>query len=343
MTRRQSRNGNDVDPSGVLSGVLVVDKPSGITSHDVVSRARRCLKTRRVGHLGTLDPLATGVLPLVVGRATRLASLLAEGDKVYDAAIRLGLVTDTYDVTGTPTAVESATSPQEVTRAALDVHLAQFLGTRGQRPPAYSAKKIQGVRAYTLARQKQVKTLAPVEVTLRSIEVHSMVDGRISCRIACAPGFYVRSLAHDLGESLGCGGCLEALRREKSGDFGLYHAVTLDALEQDPTSIAQCLVPLSGLLPRLPHVVVTERGMQRVRHGNTLGPDDFFVPDPDSAEAVPEIAAGNSVKVLAPDGDLVAISGRVSEQPQGSAIGETDSLAAGLRQVNLLQPRIVLV
>ena len=341
MTRRESRQNDRVGAD--LSGVLVVDKPSGITSHDVVHRARRFLKTRRVGHLGTLDPLATGVLPLVVGRATRLASLLSEGDKVYSAVIRLGFVTDTYDVTGNPITIECATSPRTVTRAAVDAQLGQFIGTYGQRPPAYSAKKIQGVRAYALARRQQVATLAPVEVTLRSIEVHLVANDRISCRINCAPGFYVRSLAHDLGEALGCGGCLETLRREKSGDFGLKDAATLDDLERDPTSIARTLVPLSHLLPRLPHVVATERGMQRVRHGNALGPSDFVVPAADDANTSGDTHSWNSVKIMAPDGELVAISARVAEKPLGSPMGQSDGRFHRVARVDFLQPRIVLV
>ena len=225
-----------------FDGVLVIDKPAGPTSHDIVACVRRTLGLKKVGHLGTLDPLATGVLPLVVGRATRLASLLAGASKQYDAVIRLGVITDTYDITGTvvggadaprPDATSAAhgelqPSPETIAHAA-----AGFVGSYPQRPPPFSAKKIDGVRAYALARRRQPVEVTPAQVTVEALTVLSIDGPRVRCRMVCLSGFYVRSLAHDLGGVLGCGGCLETLRRERHGPFNLQAAVPLAQIVED--------------------------------------------------------------------------------------------------------------
>ena len=212
-----------------LDGVLVVDKPAGMTSHDVVAWARRLLGMRRIGHVGTLDPLATGVLPLVVGRATRLAALLAGGPKTYRAVIRLGLETDTYDATGTPQSgpPDAGDRARSLDQDAAAAACRRFTGVFRQRPPAYSAKKVGGVPAHRLARRQQHVDLRPVEVVVHRFDVLALRDGHLDCRVCCSPGFYMRSLAHDLGRELGCGGCLEQLRRERSGPFALDSAVDL--------------------------------------------------------------------------------------------------------------------
>ncbi len=261
-----------------VDGVLVVDKAAGMTSHDVVSRARRALGTRRVGHVGTLDPMATGVLPLVVGRATRLASLLSAGPKVYDGIIRLGVVTDTYDLTGTksPEASEvESRSLAAVTSTAINAAIVSFVGTFMQHPPPFSAKKVGGVRAYRLARRSEPVAPRAVEVTVHALEVVSRTVERLHCRVTCEPGFYMRALAHDLGCALGCGGCLEALRRERSGAFDLTDAVPVGALADPSVPVADHLVPLARLLPDLPSAVLTEHGTQRAKHGNRLSRADL--------------------------------------------------------------------
>ncbi len=311
-------------PEPAIDGVLVVDKPRGLTSHDVVARARRLLGTRRVGHVGTLDPLATGVLPLVVGRATRLAALLANGPKAYAAVIRLGVVTDTYDVTGTvaPAAGHDPALAAALDRGQLEAACRAFTGTFRQQPPPFSAKKVRGVRAYRLARRQQPVELRAVEVTVHSFEILALREAELQCRVCCAPGFYMRSLAHDLGLALGCGACLQSLRRERSGAFTLDQAVTLDALGGAGAGVdpARQLVALADLLPDLPAVVVTGRGSERAAHGNLLRAADMQV-EAGLRPAPP--AAAKRVKVYDAAGTLLAIA----ETAPGGA----------------LHPRIVLV
>ena len=316
-----------------MDGVLVVDKPRSLTSHDVVTRVRRQLGTRRVGHIGTLDPMATGVLPLVVGRATRLASLLSEGIKVYDAVIHLGLVTDTYDATGA--VVSSAPgveqTPIVVDRAAVQRASLAFTGTFRQRPPPYSAKKVGGVRAYRLARRQVPVKMKPATVTVYDFEICDLEDERLYCRVRCAPGFYMRSLAHDLGESLGCGGCLETLRRERSGVFRLDAAVSLDTVEHEGQTTAERLIPLAQLLPELPGVVVTDRGARLAAHGNALSLAEIET-------GATGIRAGASGSGAVSTSDPTRARRIKIYDREGALLAIAESDAA-----NVLHPRIVLV
>ena len=296
-----------------FDGVLVIDKPAGPTSHDIVACVRRTLSLKKVGHLGTLDPLATGVLPLVVGRATRLASLLAGASKQYDAVIRLGLITDTYDITGTvvgggdaprpdPTSTEIdglQPSPGTIAHAA-----AGFVGSYPQRPPPFSAKKIDGVRAYDLARRQQPVEVTPAQVTVEALTVLSIDGPRVRCRIVCSSGFYIRSLAHDLGDTLGCGGCLETLRRERHGPFNLQAAVPLAQIVEKRAWVATQFVPMGSLLPSIPAVVVSDQGARRAAHGNPLRVADM-VP----AAGLPLPNTGR-VRVLDERGRLLAVADR---------------------------------
>ena len=296
-----------------FDGVLIIDKPTGPTSHDIVACVRRTLSLKKVGHLGTLDPLATGVLPLVVGRATRLASLLAGASKQYDAVIRLGLITDTYDITGTvvggadaprpdPTSAEInglQPSPGTIAHAA-----AGFVGSYPQRPPPFSAKKIDGVRAYDLARRRQPVEVTPAQVTVEALTVLSIDGPRVRCRIVCSSGFYIRSLAHDLGDALGCGGCLETLRRERHGPFNLQAAVPLAQIVEKSAWVATQFVPMGSLLPSIPAVVVSDQGARRAAHGNPLRVADI-VP----AAGLPLPNTGR-VRVLDERGRLLAVADR---------------------------------
>jgi tRNA pseudouridine55 synthase len=255
-----------------LDGALIVDKPAGPTSHDVVARVRRALRTRRVGHTGTLDPLATGVLPLVIGRATRLASLLSGADKEYEAAVRLGLATETYDAagrTGQPPEPPDGVDYEQIDRA-----LAAFRGTFDQSPPAYSAKKIDGVAAYKLARQHRPVQPRAVPVTVTQLSLQGYDHGLARLRVQASAGFYVRSLAHDLGQRLGCGAHLETLRRVRAGTFEEDSAIPLDAIEAEGTGASRWMVPLDRLLPNMAAVVLTDRGAARAAHGNELTPAD---------------------------------------------------------------------
>ena len=193
-----------------MNGVLIIDKPAGLTSHDVVNRVRRILHERSVGHLGTLDPIATGVLPLVVGNMTRLAQFYTSSEKTYEGVIRFGFATDTYDAEGQPTG-----PPQPVSLSLEEVQqlASQFRGVIDQVPPPFSAKKIQGVPAYKLARKQKEFTLSPVRVEVKEFEILNVENDRANFRARVASGTYMRSVAHDMGQEMGCGAHLESLRR----------------------------------------------------------------------------------------------------------------------------------
>jgi tRNA pseudouridine55 synthase len=264
-----------------MDGLLVIDKPAGPTSHDVVARMRRALGERRIGHTGTLDPAATGVLPLVIGRATRLARFMSAGDKSYLATIRLGARTDTADATGQPIG-ERYGGPMP-SRRSVDAALDAFRGTFLQQPPAFSAKRIAGTRSYALARaaarrprgtsgcvSESLTLPAPVTVRADALNVIAIDGDTLALEVQCSAGFYVRSLARDLGERLGTGAHLAALRRTRSGDVGLDQAIGLGEAEHDPARAAAAVIPLARLLPHLPSVVLTGEGVSDALHGRTL-------------------------------------------------------------------------
>jgi tRNA pseudouridine55 synthase len=256
-----------------MDGALIIDKPAGPTSHDVVARMRRVLGTKRIGHTGTLDPFATGVLPLVIGRATRLATFLSGDEKEYDAAIRFGLATDTYD--GTRLDGRVIDPPAGVDARAIDEALAQFRGTFDQMPPPYSAKKIAGIPAYKLARKNQAVALHPASVTITHIVLSSYDEGLARVRLRVTAGFYVRSFAHDLGQRLGCGAHLESLRRTAAGGFAIDEALPLEDAEADPDRARASILRPERLLPGMPAVTLNERGAWRATHGNAVGPGDM--------------------------------------------------------------------
>jgi tRNA pseudouridine55 synthase len=268
-----------------MHGVLVIDKPPGPTSHDVVARARRVLDTRRIGHTGTLDPLATGVLPLVIGRATRLASLMSGTTKEYLADVRFGLATPTYDAdarmlrdpeTGRPAGLAAPPpEPEGLSAAVIEAQLANFRGSSLQTPPAFSAKKIEGVAAYKRARRNEPVAPKPVTVTAHAVTLETYEGGLARIRLSTSAGYYVRSFAHDLGQAIGCGAHLEALRRVRSGEFALDRAVTFEALQAEGFDPAASLIPLDRVLLDVPGVVVTDRGRRLTSHGNSLSPEDF--------------------------------------------------------------------
>ena len=298
-----------------MQGALLIDKPCGPTSHDVVAFVRRTLKTPRAGHTGTLDPLATGLLVLLVGQATRLAQFLSGDDKEYVADIRLGLSTPTYDAAGLDArgAGREAREARDVRREEIAEVLTRFRGTFLQTPPPYSAKKIDSVPAYEKARKNQVVELKPVEVTVRRLEiVESYLSGPrasdprdgdaplIRLRVAASAGFYVRSLAHDLGQALGCGAHLEALRRIRAGRFRVDEALTLDRVEAEG---AGSLVTMNALLADMPPVRLTGEGLRRASHGNDIGP--MHVAGPDASGLDPA-----RVRLLDETGEVVAVAER---------------------------------
>ena len=257
-----------------MDGVIVVDKPEGWTSHDAVNKVRRLANTRRVGHLGTLDPMATGVLPLVVDRATRLAQFFVRGEKVYDAVVRFGYATDTYDRDGSPTT--PVTEPV-IVREELQAALESFTGLLQQMPPPISAKKIGGTPAYKLARKNLPVDLKPVEVTVYSIELASL-DGPLARLIVrCSAGTYMRSIAHDVGRALGCGAFVQSLRRMASGDFSLDQARTIGELEKlaGESRLLEALLPAAQLLPAFPTELVDALTASQIRQGRDFRVSPF--------------------------------------------------------------------
>jgi tRNA pseudouridine55 synthase len=242
-----------------------------MTSHDVVAVARRALHEKRIGHTGTLDPMATGVLPLACGRATRLARFFSASDKDYDATIQFGLETDSYDITGTVVA-RSGRVPQlaDVAEALTSVR-----GRYLQLPPGYSAKKVAGKRAYTFARAQQPVALTAVPVDVSRADILGVGPDTVTLGLTVSAGFYVRTLAHELGQRLGTGACLSALRRTRSGSFSTADAALLDAAD-----LRTRLVPLDRLLPDMPAVTVTETGLTRVVHGQVLLPSHYAASGP---------------------------------------------------------------
>jgi tRNA pseudouridine55 synthase len=247
-----------------VDGVLVVDKPAGPTSHDIVDRVRRALGERRVGHTGTLDPFATGVLPLCLGKATRLARFLAGGDKEYRATVRLGFATSTDDLTGEPLSAPHSGRP---TRADVERALAGFVGCFSQVPPAFSAKHVGGRRLYELARRGEPAARPASTVTVHALEIVDFSDQLLEIHVRCSPGTYVRALARDLGEKFGVGGHLTALRRTRSGPFELAAAMPVE----DLGAALGWLVPMAALLPELPAVWVPESARPLLRNGRDLG------------------------------------------------------------------------
>jgi len=250
-----------------MDGVLVVDKPAGPTSHDVVDHVRRSLGTRRAGHTGTLDPFATGVLAVCVGKATRLARFLAAEDKTYRAIVRLGFATTTDDLTGPPL---EAPRPVTSTRAEVEAACQALVGEQLQVPPAYSAKRAGGERLYDLARRGEEPRPQAREVEVHAATLLECAPGAEAVarvEITCGSGTYLRAIARDLGQALGTGAHLVALRRLRSGSFDVQAAIPWDDV---PTRGRDALVPLHALLTHLPAVTVTEEGRAALRHGRDL-------------------------------------------------------------------------
>ena len=299
-----------------MNGVLIIDKPAGLTSHDVVNRARRILGQRSIGHLGTLDPMATGVLPLVTGAFTRLAQFYLASEKTYEGTIRFGFATDTYDAEG-----EASTAPRDVTLQSEEIEslAARFRGIIQQVPPPFSAKKINGVPAYKRARKQQEVVLQPVQVEIKEFEILAVEADRARFRARVASGTYMRSVAHEMGQYLGCGAHLEVLRRTAVAEFTLDHAHTLDELSEaagkslptnNPSTIVRStIVPTPKmletffvhprqLLPDLPAVTADEPTVSGIRSGRSVN--------------LPELSRARQVKVFAGQTELIAIATRVA-------------------------------
>jgi len=308
-----------------MNGVIIIDKPAGWTSHDVVNRVRRILGQRSVGHLGTLDPLATGVLPLVTGSLTRLAQFYTTSEKTYEGVIRFGFATTTYDADGDPAG--------EVRLVSLSLeHLqklaAGFQGLIEQLPPPFSAKKIHGVPAYKLARKQQEVVLKPVQVEIKEFIILGVDNDRATFRAHVGSGTYMRSVAHELGRQLGCGAHLESLRRTSVAEFDITQAHTLEEIEEKKTAlqkindchsdrsrsgsdggveepaasnhqgITNLFIHPRQLLPQFPSVTADEPTAARIRNGRPIN--------------LPELSRARQVKVFAGQSDLIAIATRVA-------------------------------
>jgi tRNA pseudouridine55 synthase len=309
-----------------MDGVLIIDKPAGLTSHDVVARVRQILREKRVGHTGTLDPFATGVLVVLVGRATRLAQFLSGADKQYEAVIRLGYATDTGDITGTPRVDEAGSeelAPLDTVRAdtpvrpdkvvsaqEIEAALASLRGEIDQVPPMYSAKKQQGRKLYELARRGEEVERKPVRVIINEFEAvqrgGSLLthndDGTcdLAVRVVCSAGTYVRTLAEDFGRCLGTGAHLAALCRTRAGEFKIDNAITLAQL-QDKTeagALASILLSPDAALARLPFLHLSAADARRTRHGMSVQP---------GVEVALQWSEGERVRMRDEAGNLIAI------------------------------------
>jgi len=314
-----------------MNGVLIIDKSPGLTSHDVVNRVRRILGQRSVGHLGTLDPMASGVLPLVTGSYTRLAQFYLSSEKTYEGTMRFGFSTDTYDAEGDPTS-----APQQVSlnKGEIEVLAERFRGIIEQTPPPFSAKKIKGVPAYKLARKQKPVVLEPVQVEIKEFEILAVEADRVEFRARVASGTYLRSVAHDIGRAFGCGAHLQSLRRTSVAEFTLADAHTLDQLAEaagqssgvrtHSPAIAQAQAGNSNqnavgreevearslklfdaffvhprkLLPQFPSVTADEPTTARIRSGRTVN--------------LPELTRARQVKVFTGQRELIAIATRVA-------------------------------
>ena len=278
-----------------MDGVIVIDKPAGWTSHDVVNKVRRIAGTKKVGHLGTLDPIATGVLPLVIERATRLAQFYTRSDKIYEGLLRFGWSTTTYDRAGEPTSYAREVS---LDADELERRLDAFRGEILQTPPPVSAKKVDGKRAYELARKNIAVELEPVKVHVYELTVLAVEGPLVRLRAHCSGGTYMRSIAHDLGLALGCGAHLEELRRTASGEFEIGQAQTMEQLERLAADdrLLDAIVPSSKLLPGFPSVFVDDLTARLVRNGRNF-PASPFRSQP----------ASKYVKAVTRTGELVAI------------------------------------
>jgi tRNA pseudouridine55 synthase len=281
-----------------MNGLLVMDKPGGMTSHDVVARLRRITGERSIGHLGTLDPMATGVLPLLLGKFTRLAQYFSTAEKTYAGTIRFGFATDTYDAEGEPAgpAVEPALTLDRVRAVA-----ARFHGEMEQMPPPFSAKKIGGQPAYKLARAGKPVDLKPAAVHIASFVITALEGDTASFEMSISAGGYVRSVAHELGQDLGCGAHLSSLRRTRAGVFTLDEAHTLEELEPmagDAAALEALCVHPRSLLPEMPAVTGDEAALGRLRNGAQAN--------------LPEFSAAPLVKVFAGQRELVGIAKRVA-------------------------------
>ena len=279
-----------------MNGLLIIDKPAGMTSHDVVSIVRRATGERSVGHLGTLDPMATGVLPLLLGKYTRLAQFFSDSDKHYTGTIRFGFTTDTFDAEGEP---QSASVPLALTLDQLRSLAERFHGTIDQVPPVYSAKKIGGVPAHKLARAGKEVPVKAARITIHNFTLDALDGDMASFTMHVSAGGYVRSVAHELGQLADCGAHLASLRRTQAGAFALAHSLTVDELKAlSPAEIETRLIHPRAMLANLPSVIVDELTAGRIRNGMQVN--------------VQELSSAPLIKIFSGPRDLLCVARRIA-------------------------------
>jgi tRNA pseudouridine55 synthase len=279
-----------------MNGLLVLDKPSGLTSHDVVAIVRRATGEKSIGHLGTLDPMATGVLPLLLGKYTRLAQFFGQAEKHYTGHIRFGFATDTFDSDGI-----SASEEQPLTKSLQELQTIsqKFHGEIDQLPPIFSAKKINGVAAHKLARAGAEVAVKPARITIHNFELTSLEASTASFNMSVSAGGYVRSVAHELGQLAACGAHLSSLRRTKAGAFTLEQAITIDQLKSASIAELEALLPHPRtLLPEMPSVTVDDQLAGRLRNGMQVN--------------LPDFSHAPLIKVFTAPTDLLAIGRRIA-------------------------------
>ncbi len=285
-----------------MNGLVIVDKPGGMTSHDVVNRLRKVTGERSIGHLGTLDPMATGVLPLLLGKFTRLAQYFSSDEKSYTGTVRFGFATDTYDAEGKPAGPDIWTEVgPSLTLEAVRKAAARFHGEMDQLPPPYSAKKIEGTPAYKLARQGKPVELKTAKVRIASLEIVALEGAEAVFSMRISAGGYVRSVAHELGQLLGCGAHLSKLRRTQAGGFCIEQARALEEFERakgDPDALEALCIHPRALLPEMPAVMADVHSLGRLRNGAQAN--------------LPEFSQASMVKVFAGQKELVAIAKRIA-------------------------------
>jgi tRNA pseudouridine55 synthase len=280
-----------------VNGILILDKPGGMTSHDVVARVRRATGEQSVGHLGTLDPMATGVLPLLLGKYTRLAQFFSTSEKAYSGSIRFGFATDTYDAEGQ---MVGEARDVVMTLDGVRVEAAKFLGEIEQMPPPFSAKKIEGKPAYKLARAGKTPELKPVKITVDAFAIESVAGDTAQFSMRISAGGYVRAIAHAMGQALGCGAHLASLRRTAAGVFTLDESLTVDEMEglAAEGKLESRMPHPRRILPEMPAVTADEQTVGRIRNGMQVN--------------LPEYSGAAMVKIFEGQRDLVAVGRRVA-------------------------------
>lgn len=297
-----------------MDGLILVNKSQGITSHDVVAQVRNILGTQKVGHYGTLDPLATGLVVVAVGKTTRLFPFYSKKDKTYTGRIRLGFSTDTFDSTGKPTSSEKKELPQktEVLKA-----MKKFVGEIEQVAPPYSAKKYKGKPLYELVRRNKKFELRPSQVSIHFFDLINFTPPEFEFRVGCSSGTYIRSLAHDLGQHLGCGAHLSELTRTAVGNHQLEDSLNIEKIRQlnSEGQIEDFLIPLELLLPEFPKIILNERGSDLAKNGNTITSENIlkiFQDESDSQNTLQEKKA--IFRMFSLEGKFLALAKKIPEK-----------------------------